>query len=327
MVRYASIVQEFDERATPLTPFGEMVLDRKNMTDLMTLVIRRNFNSEGDIPRFDKFLNNAMDICEKQYEELDPTMDDTTTWKSLYIRHMMIEPEVIHTLVMYDTFFRTLFNAYVDEEGHLTWERFETFLYDMELIPKCGSAYNFEVLYYNAENIDQETHPRHLVKKIQGENEGIQEKRLSIVRKCIEKFGTLNGAWAAVDPPGSTKLSVFSISLQAFFRNKLGVKHDVAQAVCEALCSETEDKRVTKNLFMGLEFLNRDFGFMNPSENDNIIRNARGTIGLNPEQTLRLRRDSKDSGDQLKKKLANKIFRYLARCDFWAKLGLRFLIL
>ena len=30
---------------------------------------------------------------------------------------------------------------------------------------------------------------------------------------------------------------------------------------------------------------------------------------------------------QLKKNLANKIFGYLARCEFWAKLGLRFWIL
>ena len=29
----------------------------------------------------------------------------------------------------------------------------------------------------------------------------------------------------------------------------------------------------------------------------------------------------------LKKNLANKIFGYLARCEFWAKIGLRFLIL
>ena len=31
--------------------------------------------------------------------------------------------------------------------------------------------------------------------------------------------------------------------------------------------------------------------------------------------------------DGLKKNLANKIFRYLARCEFWAKIGLRFWIL
>jgi hypothetical protein len=146
MCRYSSIVQEFDERAIPLTPFGEMVLDRKGMTELMTLLIRRNYTSEGDVPRFDKYLNQAMDRCYDRYEKLNPTLDDTTTWKSLYIRNMMIEPEVIHTLVMYDAFFRTLFNAYVDEEGHLPWERFETFLHDMELIPKCGSAYNFEIM-------------------------------------------------------------------------------------------------------------------------------------------------------------------------------------
>ena len=32
------------------------------------------------------------------------------------------------------------------------------------------------------------------------------------------------------------------------------------------------------------------------------------------------------AGDWLKKNLANKIFGYLARCDFWSKIGLRFWI-
>ena len=34
-----------------------------------------------------------------------------------------------------------------------------------------------------------------------------------------------------------------------------------------------------------------------------------------------------EQADLLKKNLANKIFGYLARCEFWAKLGLRFWIL
>ena len=57
------------------------------------------------------------------------------------------------------------------------------------------------------------------------------------------------------------------------------------------------------------------------------VRNSKSFLRRNSKILTRGMFFDSEPVEQLKKNLANKIFGYEARCDFWAKLGLRFWIL